>query len=51
MESNNVYLDSTEINRNNVWRTVAGKLYAKMWGASATNLSNKVLLFGKPYND
>ena len=27
---------------------MAGKLPAKMWGVKATNLSNKVLLFGKP---
>ena len=42
------YLDSTEIYRNDVWTTVAGKLYAKLWGVRAANLNNNVLLFGKP---
>ena len=42
------YLDSTEIYRNDVWTTVADKLYAKLWGVRAANLNNNVLLFGKP---
>ena len=42
------YLDSTEIYRNDVWTTVASKLYAKLWGVRAANLNNNVLLFGKP---
>ena len=42
------YLDSTEIFRNDVWTTVASKLYEKLWGVRAANLNNNVLLFGKP---
>ena len=41
-------LDSTEIYKNKVWKTVAGKLNdAQFWGPKATNINNKVLLFGK----
>merc|ERR1711971_1021626 len=40
-------LDSTEIYKNKVWKTVAGKLNdAQFWGPKATNVNNKVLLFG-----
>ena len=40
-------LDSSEIYRDNVWRTAAGKLPVAMIYMRATVISNRVLLFGK----
>ena len=43
------YLDTTEIYKDNDWRTVAGKLPFVMGYMRATTLSNRVLLFGNNY--
>ena len=47
----NEHLDSTEIFKDNVWRTGAGKLPAPMFYMRATVISNRVLLFGKTISD
>ena len=41
-----IQFDSTEIYRNNVWRTVAAKLPAKMFDMRATTFNNRVLVTG-----
>ena len=40
------YLDSTEIYDDNDWKTVAGKLPARMTYLSAKTIENTVYLFG-----
>ena len=44
------FLDSTEIFRDNVWRTIAGKLPVKLARMSAVTFNKRVLLFGKYIN-
>ena len=40
------YLDSTEIYRDNVWRTAAGKLPFKMLHHRVASVNNRVLIIG-----
>ena len=42
-------LDSTEIFSDNVWKTVAGKLFIPMYGLKAVTISNRVLIFGNNF--
>ena len=43
-----IYLDSTEIFSDNVWRTVASKLPTGfgIWGLSVATINNRVLCYG-----
>ena len=44
------YLDTTEIYKDNDWRTVAGKLPFVMGYMKATTINNRVLIFGNYYH-
>ena len=45
-DESSVYLDSTEIFSDNVWRTVAAKLPSTLSATRVATINNRVLAFG-----